>query len=90
MSACSTCGFCTKNASIAFYANPAAEIVLTIAMLAAGVHFGILFLAFLKGRPKLIWKSEVIKVFFALVLIAIVVVTADNEILSGMLRVKRV
>ena len=77
MSACSTCGFCTKNASIAFYANPAAEIVLTIAMLAAGVHFGILFLAFLKGRPKLIWKSEVIKVFFALVLIAIVVVTAD-------------
>ena len=56
MSACSTCGFCTKNTSIAFYANPAAEVVLTVAMLAAGVHFGILFLALLRGRPKYTWK----------------------------------
>lgn len=77
MSACSTCGFCTRNTSIAFYANPAAETVLTVAMLAAGVHFGILFLAFLKGRPRFIWKSETIKVFLSLVGIAIVIVTAD-------------
>ena len=77
MSACSTCGFCTRNTSIAFYANPAAEIVLTVAMLAAGIHFGILFLAFLRGRPKYIWKSETVKVFVALVLLAIVVVTVD-------------
>ena len=77
MSACSTCGFCARNTSIAFYANPAAETVLTVAMLAAGVHFGILFLAFLKGRPRFIWKSETIKVFLSLVGIAIVIVTAD-------------
>lgn len=77
MSACSTCGFCTKNTSIAFYANPAAEIVLTVAMLAAGINFGIIFLAFLKGRPRYIWKSETIKVFLALVSIAIVIVTVD-------------
>ncbi|MBQ7421357.1 MAG: TrkH family potassium uptake protein [Prevotella sp.] len=77
MSACSTCGFCTRNTSIAFYANPAAETVLTVAMLAAGVHFGILFLAFLKGRPRFIWKSETIKVFLSLVGIAIVIVTTD-------------
>ena len=77
MSACSTCGFCTRNLSIAYYANPAAELVLSVAMLAAGVHFGILFLAFLKGRPKYIWKSETIKVFLSLVGIAIVAVTAD-------------
>ena len=77
MSACSTCGFCSRNTSIAFYANPAAEIVLTVAMLAAGVHFGILFLAFLKGRPRYIWKSETIKVFLSLVGIAIVIVTTD-------------
>ena len=77
MSACSTCGFCTRNTSIAFYANPAAEVVLTFAMLAAGIHFGILFLAFLKGRPKYIWKSETIKVFLSLVVLAIVLVTVD-------------
>ena len=77
MSACSTCGFCTRNTSIAFYANPAAEIVLTIAMLAAAVHFGILFMAFLKGRPRYIWKSETIKVFLFLVGLAIVIITTD-------------
>ena len=60
-----------------FYANPAAEVVLTFAMLAAGVHFGILFLAILKGRPKYIWKSETIKVFLSLVVLAIVIVTVD-------------
>ena len=83
MSACSTCGFCTKNTSIAFFANPAAEIVLTITMLAAGIHFGILFLAFLRGRPRYIWKSETVKVFLSLVGIAIVVVTADLMIGCG-------
>lgn len=77
MSACSTCGFCTRNTSIAFYANPAAEVVLTVAMLAAGIHFGILFMAFLKGRPHYFWKSETIRVFLSLVGLAIVVVTAD-------------
>ena len=77
MSACSTCGFCTRNASIASYSNPAAEIVLTIAMIVAGINFVILFLAFLKGRPKYIWKSEVIKVFLGLIALAVVLVTAD-------------
>ena len=77
MSACSTCGFCIRNASVAFYANPAAELVLTVAMLAAGLHFGVLFLAFLKGRPRRIWKSETIKVFFLLVGAATAIVTID-------------
>ena len=66
----------TTNAMSAC-SNPAAETVLTVAMLAAGVHFGILFLAFLKGRPHFIWKSETIKVFLSLVGIAIVIVTTD-------------
>lgn len=77
MSASSTCGFSTRNGSIASFANPAAELVLTVSMLAAGVHFGILFLAILKGRPQYIWKSEAVKVFLSLVLMATGVVTAD-------------
>lgn len=77
MSACSTCGFCTRNTSIAFYDNPAAEGVLTLAMLAAGIHFGILFLVFLRGRHRVFWKSEVIQVFLGLVVAAMVIVTLD-------------
>ena len=83
MSACSTCGFCTRNTSIAFYANPAAEIILTVAMLAAGINFGILFLALLRGRPRFIWKSEALKVFLSLVMIAIALVTADLLLNGG-------
>ncbi|MBR5704294.1 MAG: TrkH family potassium uptake protein [Bacteroidales bacterium] len=77
MSACSTCGFCTRNASIAFYANPAAEMILTVAMIAAGINFVIIFMAFLKRRPGLIWKSEIIRVFLILLAIAIVAITSD-------------
>ena len=83
MSACSTCGFCPKNTSIAFYANPAAEIVLTVTMLTAGIHFGILFLAFLRGKPRFFWKSEVVKVFLFLVGLAICIVTADLMVNGG-------
>ena len=83
MSACSTCGFCTKNTSIAFYANPAAEIILTITMLAAGIHFGILFLAVLRGRLKSIRESETVKVFLSLVALAIIIVAADLMVNGG-------
>ena len=77
MSACSTCGFCTRNASIASYANPAAEIVLTIAMIAAGINFGILFLTFVKGSQRSIFKSEAIRLFLILVFAATCAVTID-------------
>ena len=83
MSACSTCGFCPKNTSIAFYANPAAEIVLTITMLAAGINFGVLFLALLRGKPRYFWKSETVRVFLSLVGIAIVIVTVDLMVNGG-------
>ena len=77
MSACSTCGFCTRNTSIAFYANPAAEIILTVAMIAAGINFGILFLAFLRGRPHFFLRSEIIKVFLGLLGITTILMTVD-------------
>jgi len=77
MSACSTCGFCSRNASIAFYDNPAAEMILTLAMLAAGIHFGIIFISLFKRKPLYFWKSENIKVFLSAVGIAIVVVAID-------------
>ncbi|MBP5517569.1 MAG: TrkH family potassium uptake protein [Bacteroidales bacterium] len=82
MSACSTCGFCIKNTSIAFYANPAAEIVLTIAMTLSALNFGILFLAFVRKSPFYIWKSETARVFLTLIAMAVVGVTV-NLLLIG-------
>ena len=83
MSACSTCGFCTRNTSIAFYNNPAAEIVLTVAMLAAGIHFGVIFLTFVRGSQKNLFNSEPIRVFLLLVAGAICVVTGDLLLHGG-------
>jgi trk system potassium uptake protein TrkH len=83
MSACSTCGFCVRNDSIAFYANPAAEVVLTLAMLASGINFGLLFLAFIKRRPRHIMKSETVKAFLGAVLVCIGIITADLLLNGG-------
>lgn len=83
MSACSTCGFCTRNASIASYGNPTAEVVLTFAMIASGINFGILFLTFVKGSQRSLFKSEAIRFFLILVLCAICIITADLMIKGG-------
>ena len=77
MSACSTCGFCTRNASIASFANPAAESVLTVAMLLAGINFGLVFLTFIRGGRKNVFKTEVSRAFLSLAAVSIAVVTAD-------------
>ncbi len=77
MSACSTCGFCTRNASIAFYANPAAEVVLTMAMLAAGTNFGVLFLTFVRGSGRNLFKSETFRYFLGMVAVSVTLVTVD-------------
>jgi trk system potassium uptake protein TrkH len=81
MSACSTCGFSTRNTSIAAFGNHAAETVLTFAMLASALNFGLVFLSFLPGGRKL-WRSETVRVFLGLVGVFIVMITL-NLMLSG-------
>ncbi len=66
MSACSTCGFGTKNASIAFYDNPYIELVLIGAMVFAGIHFGLIY-ATIVGKSKNIFRSEVSHTYFAVI-----------------------
>jgi len=84
MSTCSTCGFCVRNASIAYYASPAAEAVLTLAMLAAGLNFSILFLSFVKGSHFNLFKNETTRSFLFMVLLAIVLVTIDLIVRGGL------
>lgn len=77
MSACSTCGFCVKNESIAFWDNPAAEIILIITMLAAGINFVLIYMSCIRRSYKHIFKSEVSRTFIVLVLIAIATINLD-------------
>lgn len=73
MSSCGTCGFSTKNASIAFYDSAAIEGILIAAMAIASIHFGILY-ATITGRKNNIFRSEVVRTYIAMLLTVSVVV----------------
>lgn len=66
MSACATCGFGTKNLSIAFYDNPLIELILMGAMILSGIHFGLIY-ATIIGKSKNIFRSEVTRTYFAVI-----------------------
>ena len=83
MSACSTCGFSTRNASIAAFDSPAIESVLIVAMLLGGTNFTLLQSTFLPGQKgRTIFHSEIFKIFLAGVLAASAL-TAANLLMSG-------
>ena len=79
MSACSTCGFCTKNLSVGFYNNVAVEIILIAAMLMGATNFSLMFSTVWpdKNRHKNLFNTQVVRWFLALVAIAILAVTAN-------------
>lgn len=74
MSACSTCGFSTKNASIGFWDSPAIELVFIVAMTLSAIHFGILYASF-TGRKNNIFRSEVVRTFIGMMAIISVVIS---------------
>ena len=79
MSACSTCGFCTKNISVAFYDNATVEIILIAAMLMGATNFSLMFSTIWpdKHTRKNLFNTQVIRWFLVLVAIAILAVTAN-------------
>jgi len=79
MSACSTCGFCTKNLSVGFYDNWIVETILIAAMLLGATNFSLLFSTIWpdKRTHKNLFNTQVIRWFLALVAIAILIVTAS-------------
>ena len=76
MSACATCGFSTKNSSIAFYDNPLIEAVLAATMAIAGIHFGLIY-ATVIGKSKNIFRSEVTRVYFGIIVVGSLLVAGS-------------
>lgn len=76
MSSSATCGFSTKNTSLAFYNSPMIEAVLVGTILVAGIHFGLIY-ATVTGKRGNIFRSEVTRVYLALVAIASLLVAAS-------------
>jgi trk system potassium uptake protein TrkH len=71
-----TGGFSTKNASIAFYENPAIHWIITIFMLASGINFALYFQA-LRGRPWCLWRDPECRTFVGIVTVMTILCTGD-------------
>jgi trk system potassium uptake protein TrkH len=76
MSACSTCGFSTKNASMAFFDSPMIEIIMMVAMTLASIHFGILYATITRRRNN-IFRSEVVRTFIGMLTIISIVIAVS-------------
>ena len=65
MSACSTCGFSTKNNSVAFFDSPVIEGILIVSMVLASINFSLLFSTFWPSgsNRKNIFNTKIVKVF---------------------------
>lgn len=79
MSACSTCGFCIRNASIGTYNNLGAEIILMFFMTFSGISFVEMYKLTNKNSDNRfeIFKSEVVKVYLIIIALGIALLTAD-------------
>lgn len=79
MSACSTCGFSTKNISVAEFNNVTMEIILIVSMLLASINFSLIFSTFWPSGPnrKNLFNTKIVRVFLGSVLLGTLFITLD-------------
>lgn len=73
MTSCGTCGFSTKNNSVAFWDSGLIEGIMMVAMALSAIHFGVLY-ATLTGKRNNIFRSEVVRTFVIMMLVISVVI----------------
>ena len=73
MTSCGTCGFSTKNSSVAFWDSPLIEGIMMAAMTLSAIHYGVLYATF-TGKRNNIFRSEVVRTFIIMMLVISVVI----------------
>ncbi len=76
LSMVSTGGLSTRDASIAYYESVWIDMICIVFMLMAGMNFA-LFFALSRGRWRVMWKDEELRVYLMLKLVVVVLVTAN-------------
>lgn len=74
MSVCATGGFSTRNRSIASYESLPVILVTMVFMLLASIHFGMIFMAFIRHSFKP-FKNEVFRFYIKFLAVSILIVT---------------
>lgn len=79
MSACSTCGFSTKNISVAAFNSPTVEAILMVSMLLAGINFSLIFSTFWPSgsNRRNLFNTKIVRVFLGCVLVGVLGMAAD-------------
>lgn len=77
----STGGFSTHNASLAYFNSIPVEIVTIFFMTISAIHFGMLYLLFVKGSLK-IFRASIVRYYLGCIAVCTVLVAA-NLLLSG-------
>lgn len=76
MSTIATCGFSTKNMSVAAFNSPLIEMVLGVFMLLSSVNFCLIYSVFTHDKQKNMFQSEVSRTYIAVLSACVAVVTA--------------
>ncbi len=74
-----TGGFSTRNESVMSFNSPVIEVVITVFMLLASLHFGLLYSSIANRSLKIV-KSPVIKFYLATLLVATIIMTFNIKI----------
>lgn len=82
MTTVATGGFSTADASLAAFKNPWAEVIAIIFMMLGGVSFT-LFLRVLQGDRRALWIDRQVQIYFALAIVASLIVAAWLWLESG-------
>ena len=79
MSACSTCGFSTKNNSVAFFDSPVIEAILIVSMLLAAINFSLLFSTFWPNgsNRRNIFNTSLVRFFIAALFLGAMILSID-------------
>jgi len=72
-----TGGFSTRNSSLAAYDSSYIDGVVTLFMILAGINFALHF-QMLRGKFKEFFRSEELRIYFAIIIIATVVIMISN------------
>lgn len=73
MSTCGTCGFSTKNSSIAYFDSVNIEMILMGSMVLSAIHFGVLY-ATITGRRNNLFRSEIVRVYLGMMAVISIII----------------
>lgn len=78
-----TGGFSTHTESVAYFHSPAIEYATTFFMFLASTNFTLLYLFIIKRRFRQVLKDEELRLFFAIITLAVVIITITKWIEAG-------